>query len=119
MRQSQPSKPLGRQMSIEAPLDSNRVIKMRAKDLQVQTLVDLGSLWQGIVDAKAEHGVGPGDEASMTKASGKHKSSRSVRSLERVVAREAKKCSRGFSRMATLVNRTEKIIEEEKESLKA
>ena len=63
--------------------------------------------------------MGPGDEATMTKASGKHKSSRSARSLERVVAREARKCSRGFARMATLIKRTEKIIEEENESLKA
>ena len=81
---------------------------MRSKDLQVQTLVNLGSLWQNIVDVKSQCGLGPGDNpASLTKlTSGKHKTSRNLRSLEKAVGREARKCSRGFARMATLVDRT-------------
>jgi len=42
-----------RPSSVEAPLDTKRVISMRAKDLQVQTLVNLGSLWQEIADVKS------------------------------------------------------------------
>ena len=72
---------------------------MRSKDLQAKTLVNLGSLWQTIVDVKSDYGVGPGDQALK-------KSRRSGRSLQLSVAKEARKCSRGFARMATLVNRT-------------
>ena len=80
------------------------MINLRAKDLQVQTLVNLGSLWQEIADAKKVHGVGPGG------ASAANRSARSGHSLKKVVAREANKLRRGFARMATMVDRTEAII---------
>jgi len=86
---------------------------MDRKDLQVQTLADLGSLWQSIKDVKKTHGVGPG-ESNVTA-----KNSKGSRSLRKTVEREANKCLRGFTRMATIVRRTENIIEEELESLES
>jgi len=88
-------------------LDTHRAIPIDRKDLQGRTLVSLSSLWQGITDIKRSHGVGPGEGDLSTK------SSKGSRSLLKIVEREASKCFRGFSRMATIVQRTEKIISEE------
>jgi len=55
--------------------------------------------------------VGPGGKSAVVKTS------RSGRSLQKVVAREANKIKRGFARMQTMVNRTEVIIAEEKASI--
>ena len=43
--------------------------------------------------------------------------SRGMRSLRKAVEREAGKCSRGFSRMNTIIKRTEELISEENESI--
>ena len=40
-----------------------------------------------------------------------------MRSLRKAVEREAGKCSRGFSRMNTIIKRTEELISEENESI--
>ena len=62
---------------------------------------------------KKNHGVGPGESGVMKT----NKCSRGSSSLRKSIEREANKCFRGFSRMATIVKRTEQIIAEEEASL--
>ena len=84
---------------------------MRKNDIQAQALMNLGSIWQGITQVKRNHGLGPGGSSVSTK------STRGTLSLRKAVAHEANKCFRGFTRMATIVRRTEDLIREEIESI--
>ena len=72
---------------------------MRGKDLNAQTLVNLGTMWQSIMEAKSHHGIGPGDTSARNMIN-------NSAGFRKTVQREANKCQRGFRRMETILNRT-------------
>ena len=94
---------------------------MRTRDINAKTLSHLDNIWQGILDVKKEHGVGPGGTSISTnpgRPAATFIRSGKSRSLRRTVEKEASKCFRGFARMETIIKRTEALIEQEQENIK-